>query len=420
MIKGNLTIPTSQVPNIEINPNSLGFIMSNRFPSLQSTFKYLYSRSQVFTSLYMRQDTIARDTGFERETSNRALKFLHLHGFILKHRRPGKKTCEYFIGAFWMTSAGRLILIIIFHISFLCVGFEPYVTQLNITNVNKEILAQPESAANDVFVNLFSKKEQNSTAHALSNKPATQLLYSSAQPPWLYRTEEIGEPNKKRTFEQFEALFFNEREQYMNNFSQEQLVQLSPYSKEVLSYATKMLTKDMAGGKPITNQFAYFKSICERQKNKTPQAGYAKPTTRPTSGPQSAYKHVEFISETDFDFVYNSEKVLHNCMLHDETFHKGAARVENPKWKLITVEQQQQVMREIHVDCTCRQLVDRSIHDEPVVDKKETTEPVTKLHTFDWNSLVPEPKVVTECHTLEDPPAQYIGEEYGEFEEVLD
>jgi hypothetical protein len=126
------------------------------------------------------------------------------------------------------------------------------------------------------------------------------------------------------------------------------------------------------------------------------------------------------MAESDYEFALNVERVLHRRMLNDETFHKGAARIANPKWKLISLEEQEFIMSTIHIECECRQLVDRSIHQEPVVDKKETIEPVTESHTLprDWNEMIL-PKSVSDNSPVF-MSEQHLGEEYDEFQEILD
>lgn len=266
---------SSQIKFNDISPNSTGFISNNSNLSIKLTLNYLISRSNLFKSLYMRQDTIAESIGYCKKTVTRAVDYLHIHGFIFKHYRPGKKTCEYFVNTFFFTTAGRLFLLIIFQISFLCVGSEPYVPQLILTNANKNESANPNGTNSDVSVPNFYKN-CTGTNIALNTNHVKQDLYSTQERYELFRTEIKGEPNQKISFDQFEAIYFPKKESYMNNFTEEQLVQLAQYSKDTLNYATKMFTKDMASGKQMGSQFDYFKSICFRYASKTPKTGTTK------------------------------------------------------------------------------------------------------------------------------------------------
>ncbi len=338
---------------------------------------------------------MAKETGLGVATVKRSIIRLADLG-IIQSWAKGYSACTYLLNEFFKQKK----IMAMFKVYF--IGF--FAISALSSGINRELV---------LTLNELNLLKSTGTNIVLSNNIAAQDLYLPDS-AWLYRSEK-GVPNKKITFEQFEAQFFKQ-EQYMNNFTQDQLLQLVHYPKETLSYATKMLTKDMAAGKEITNQFAYFKSICERAKIKTPQTGSVKPTTRPTTGAQSIYKHEEREQESDYVFARNLELKLHERR-NDETLHKAVFRVENPKWKRITVEEQQQIMTDIHQDCNCRQLVDRSLHEESVVDKKETTEPVG----MNWNSLVQaKPEVPVSDNIPDFMSEQHLGEEYGEFQEVLD
>lgn len=368
---------TSQVLNTEIISDPIGFLREACFTADQLIIKLFATNLKKHKIFDYSHAYIAKVTGLSIRTVQRSIKRLIKHGILESIWRP-YNTCIYLLHDFFKSES------LLSKLKWFFVG-----------------LFSLSSLVSEGGVRLLILKEViykcTGTNSVMSNNIAAQDLYLSPAAPWLYSSEK-GEPNKKMTFEQFEAQFFK-KEQYMNTFTQDQLQQLAQYPKETLSYATKMLTKDMGAGKTITNQFAYFKSICERHKNKTPEMGKPKATSRPVHGPQSIFKQEERIQETDYEFAYNVERVLHNRMLNDNTFHKGAARIANPKWKLITLEEQQFIMSEIHVDCNCRQLVDRSLHDEPFVIKKETTS------GMDWNSLVPaKSEVVTRSHTLEPVP----------------
>lgn len=73
-----------------------------------------------------------------------------------------------------------------------------------------------------------------------------------------------------------------------NNFTDEQLFELQKYSKETLSYATKILTRDMAAAKSIPNQFAYFKGVCEKSHNHQSTYGSFTKQSKPKMNENSA------------------------------------------------------------------------------------------------------------------------------------
>lgn len=122
---------------------------------------------------------------------------------------------------------------------------------------------------------------------SVRTEPLRRLLYLP-ETVWLYVPEKDHEPNKKMSFEQFEAQFFNEQEQYMLAFTEEQLRQLEQYPKEAWDYANRMVAKDLMAGKTISNQFGYFLSICKAHANKNPQMG--KTATQNNPKPQQAWQ----------------------------------------------------------------------------------------------------------------------------------
>lgn len=377
MNKVTLNIPICQQKNKQIISYNKGFSIS--IPQPEDVVRYIKSLSVAGQSVVKTlldehsrsprirtsRDTLAAKSGCHPNHVSRILKKLSLKGLIYKWQ-PGGETNVY--------------------------KWEPVVTESSVMAELKRFfrifvcfnigLLTVKSGCIPVVTHLTLNDKRDATV----NEYSSSLLYLPEVAPWVYSSKEKGEPNKKVPFEQFEAQFFP-KEQYVNSFTQEQLVQLAPYPKDILIYATKMLTRDMAAGKSIGNQFAYFKSICERQQQKNPQSGYSKPAARPSTGPQSVYKAIERIVESDYEFAFNMERILHDKVLNDPTLHPNAKRYANPKWKLITPEEQQEIMKTIHQDCSCRDNVDFDLHnDKEVMEAKKKQEVVQNIKN--WNDMI--------------------------------
>lgn len=463
MNKGIPTLPTSQVPFSELNPNSIGLIVNNSHPSINATLEYLISRSQIFESLYMRQSTIAHCLGYGERTIRRSLSYLHSFGLIFKHTRTGKRTCEYFVNAFFFTAPGRLILIIIFSISFLYVTSEPYGRQYNITNVNENAPRDILASADDVPVPLFIKKgpeaSQDSRGIGFHCTPPAIADEFYNQSPWHDKVFWAEKPSFISSTE-FDAIFYAERiclsaddnhipkrNEEMFNFTKEQCNQIAQYPEDSIKRAMQRVQEEAAKGNTPPNLFQWFLTICrtckpgegDAKEKKNPETGRAKASTNNNhylrtkdnwieghdvvQTPNTRQSEVKKV-ESQMEWAINVEKTLHNRYLNDPSFNKAAAMYANPLGEMIP----QSIVDDIHTDCQCRSNVDKELNIkiqpaiDPFVDKSSTIEPVTKPHAFNWNDMIlqtkpVEPEYVPNSHELKD---VYIGEEFGEFQEILD
>jgi len=333
----------------------------------QRVLHYFLQAHQSIEQLSMAQTTIALKLNCSVRSVGRAIKRLVDLGLIYYWQRP-YDTNLYMIEDILLEPATlqqlRILFrnIFLFSISFL----------LSRDNVRPLILD----------VNILSKcNEQTTSPTPRTNK---EVLYLP-QVVWLYDLKLEGEPNKKKTYEEFEALF-TPWDLNMLSFTTEQQQQLEQYSQSTRDYAHKIFTKDMASGKAISSQFAYFSSICRNHaaKNKTPEKGYAQPSSRPNVGPHSVWKQEERIAETDFEWALNAERVLHKRMLDQDT-HPIAATYPNPKLKFLSQEEQDLIMQ-IHNDCTCRDNIDYSL--TGFIDIPFKPQPVLKRHELKEESTV--------------------------------
>lgn len=390
MNNNNKQYHTSQVKIIDKSPCSLGFFIDKLNQSDQLVIKLFVTNLKNHNSFHYSHAYIAQVTKLSRITVQRSIKRLQNHGILESIWRP-YNTCLYILNEAYS------------HPSF--------ISQIKRFFMGFFLISTLTVKGGDalLMLNEFIYK-RTGTSSALSNKPAAQNLYSSEQAPWLYDNIS-GEPNKKVTFEQFEAQFFP-KEQYMNTFTEDQLLQLAYYPKETLQYATKMLTKDMAAGKQISNQFAYFKSICERNKNKPPQREGQQSFSRPKVGPTSVWQKEERVLETDFEWCSNVEPKLHEFVLANHPGLRITRSLADARFNKLTKEQQQYLITKVHIDCNCRQVVDTlsTTQTQPVL--------VTESHTLNWNDMImTTPEYVTKCHELESPVADL---QYGDFPEIMD
>ena len=379
----NKSIPnilTSQALNNDIILDYIGFLRDRLYVSDQLILKLIVTNLKNHNIFDYSHALIAKITGLSIRTVQRSIIRLVKHGILKSIWRP-YNTCIYFLHDLFNNPS------IIKKLKWLFIGI-----------FSLGLLAPKEGVRLLILKDVIYKR--TCTNIVMSTNIAAQDLYLSAAVPWLYGTEK-GEPNKKVTFEQFEAQFFKE-EQYMNNFTEEQLLQLAQYPKETLSYATKMLTKDMSDGKAITNQFAYFKSICERLKNKTPQRDVQQPFSRPKVGPQSVWKKEERVLETDFEWCSNVEPKLHEFVLADHPGLRITRSLADARFNRLTKEQQHYLINTVHIDCNCRQ----------PIDTLSIPEPVTKVHYTNWNDMI---LPVRDENSQTD-----ISHEYNEYEEILD
>ena len=255
--------------NVEQSPIAKGFIeplpiIREQLSVIQQrVLHYFLEANQSIEQLSMAQTTIALKLNCSVRSVGRAIKRLVDLGLIYYWQRP-YDTNLYMIEDILLEPATlqqlRILFrnIFLFSISFL----------LSRDNVRPLILD----------VNILSKcNEQTISPTPRTNK---EVLYLP-QVVWLYDLKLEGEPNKKKTLEEFEALF-TPWDLNMLSFTTEQQQQLEQYSQSTRDYAHKIFTKDMASGKAISNQFAYFNSICRNHaaKNQTPQKGSAQPIVK--------------------------------------------------------------------------------------------------------------------------------------------
>lgn len=251
------------------------------------------------------------------------------------------------------------------------------------------ILSKPSLTQADrpLILNDLNLLERTGTSTGPRTATSGAMLYLTDN-TWLYSTKETGPKNKKCTLEQFEAKLTGEN---MEHFTEEQLEQLAQYPKESVKYARQMLTKDMAAGKIITNQFGYVLAISRNHAQKPSKTGIQQPT-----------RHVQAYKESD-------EEIRARLQDRRERIRvKAAAQGINPA--AYTVAELQLLMNGYELMSNAeRQQVDKKKPilpyiphpEEPTRDKNSHVEPVTN-----WNDMI----MIA--------PVPYIDEQ-SEWEEVL-
>ncbi len=186
----------------------------------------------------------------------------------------------------------------------------------------------------------------------------------------------------------------------MYNFSDEELTVIGSYPKEAYAYACKTMTSAIHQGQKINAPFKWFVSVCESyiKKNQTTSTGKQFSYTRPSTGPQAIFQPEQRQQESDYEFAANVENVLHRRNLAGE-MHRNAGNYPNPKLKLLTQTEQDDIMA-VHVECSCRQTVDDSlviIQPAPVTKRDASA----TRHDFNWNDMIMKTPTVDKMSTDE-------------------
>ena len=236
----------------------------------------------------------------------------------------------------------------------------------------------------------------------------------------------------------------------MYNFSEEEMVILKGYPKEALNHANKQMQSMYNAHKPISSPFKWFCSVCDnylqKQINQTPKTGNApafqqsrlkqqsedekyrrtqenwQPGMPVLNHPHNRSATVKTV-ETVIEWAMNVERNLHDRMLNDPDFHQWAAKYANPEWHKLTPEQQIEGMNEIHIDCTCRDIVDRELDftSEPIKPKAAALSP-TEVKMRAWNNeiikvAVPKDVIQAKPPTFDEPLGQ---SNIGDYEDSFD
>lgn len=335
------------------------------------TLHWILSFNKIYKSMYFSQKFIGSKLRRAQQTVSGYFNSLDDSNLVIKFHRGRHKTIEYVVNP-QLLEQPYLDKLKSFFNDF----FKFFTLSL--------ILSSPISAVRRESVQLIKEVYLYNCTSTVQKRTSIneEILLYEYDPTWYYQactctgctTEAV--PNKKRTLLEFEALFKKEQEQYMQAFTEEQLIVLAQYPKASLEYAQKMLTRDMAAGKGITNIFSYFHAICKKHAEKNPQTGKTKSSPsrpRPSSfteyveggkwipgariinndrNYQTTITHVE----TDIEWALNYEKSIHHRTINDPEFAKRSARFDgNPLWNKFSPEQQQDIWIQAHVpSCTCR------------------------------------------------------------------
>lgn len=176
----------------------------------------------------------------------------------------------------------------------------------------------------------------------------------------------------------FSSVGLEKREGARVLFTESELQEIAKYDKEVFEYASREMTRALHTNQVINSPFKWFIAVCEsylakqRQPKKIPYKGSAQPFIRPKDGPLSIFRPEERILETDYDFCLNVERALHRRMTDDPNFNKEAARYANPKWEHISAAEREKICLEVHIDCVCRESVDKVLN----ISQKESRDEI--------------------------------------------
>jgi hypothetical protein len=339
--------------------------------------------------MYFSQSYLARRIGVSRKTINEWIGLFVELNLIHKYYRQSK-TCTYEIAP-WLLEGDTQDWLKDFYRSFFKLSLAL-------------LLSISAASANVTELTFKGFNLSNCTVTTVQKRTSTneaKLLYEH-DPTWCYQactctgctTEAF--PNQKRSYLEFEAILESTNmSQELLPFTQEQLGQLTQYSKESIEYANKIVTKDLHSGKAIHNQFNYFLSIVKAYQEKTHKRdGSGASQQRPRASTftpyveggkwvpgariinndhnyQTTITHVE----TDREFALNYEKEIHRLtqMTQEELDlaqpnFKGISMQQRAKfnrcpiWSKFSPEEQRMIWNLAHGSaCKCRKNEDAGL-----------------------------------------------------------
>lgn len=264
-------------------------------------FFHLKSMSDDLDFVFPSQTTLARTLGLgdNRWAVSDAAEALEQAGYIHIERVGLKRVKHfYYINPQFKTSKGNKALsnfrlCATFALSFLpalAVPFNPQIAQITLSQgiYNN---ARTFSHCLPLSSQVFLKTLQHSVPqrHCFSTTGETYGHFAGGQPSAQHLTmndwdEIFASTEKKRTG--FEAREF----EYMQAFTEEQLIELARYPMPLLKVANDRVKDDLNAGKDIGDLFAYFKAICEALANKSLQREGQKTRASIRSAPVEEYK----------------------------------------------------------------------------------------------------------------------------------
>ena len=360
--------------NSKIISNPKGFLDECRSGSDKLILRFFLTHYEKHKTLEYSHWYIAIKTKLSVATVKRSISRLSRLGIIQSIWRP-YNTCEYIINEFFKLPSTMKLM----KDYFFCFLSVSLLLSVRSSNPERELLLILKD------FNLLKCTGTTSTTTPKSTSPYGEKLLYLPDSTWYFGRDCTGVPNKKRSFVEFEALFSftQEKEQYMQAFTEEQLTTLAQYPKASLEYAQKMLTRDMAAGKGITNLFSYFHAICKAHAEKAPKTGKTMASVgkpRPSNFNeyvaggkwvpgaeiintpntfQSSITHVE----TEIEWAMNYEQSIHQRTQLDPVFAKQTARFDkNPIWSKLNEQQRTNIWSTAHGnDCSCRKNEDAGL-----------------------------------------------------------
>lgn len=194
---------------------------------------------------------------------------------------------------------------------------------------------------------------------------------------WRYKEyfKEKVEPNTPMTYRQWDEVMNLpavpiQKESTMPAFNLEQLKQITTYPKDAVEYADYVLNKRMLAGDVPNNIEAFYFGVLRnydpKRHRKNPSRGTSQNFNnqqaqdssyqRPSQGPRAIYEHQERQPEDPVNGYRKIEEAVHSGKIT-----KAAAVYPNLYEKCVSEEIKQQIMKEVHQGCECRQNVDSSL-----------------------------------------------------------
>lgn len=288
--KGLITISQevkfTTIPQVKTNINDL--------PKLAKQILFLMvglnQKHDKYNFVFPSRITIAATLGTHVKAISEMTNQLQELGLVQKSRRYNKSNF-YFLHPYLITDDGQKLLkkvriFATFALSFLLVKGSPIdaanrAIPLYKGLYNKEIKFVRATASNS-FQSLFLNYHHGAQNEQLSTKGETYNRRDGHPPSTQYMTRD-----------DWDKIYDSPKKEFSTQmFTEEQLLDIAKYPRNILEQATKRLTNEMHSGKEIHNHFGYFKAICDAliQQEKTPKRDGYKTRASVASRPVEEYK----------------------------------------------------------------------------------------------------------------------------------
>jgi DNA-binding MarR family transcriptional regulator len=272
--------------------------------------KYFLQQQSIHKQLFYSHRYLAQVTKLSYSTVKRSIRRLEKLGYLLSVKRP-YKSCLYFLDEMFSIPHIKEQVKKYFKIGFLMSLLFSYYTHQakserviilkdnisncdSVTNVQKTI--KPKKL-------LWEFQDKWREFQYGGERPPTKRLSFDEDLMLLHRDvpmDYVRKQNKEKNME----------------FTQEELSQLSQFSKQTLEYAKEIVRKDEQQGKQISNPFKYFFAICERHQQRNPTTGKRYAPKESTPPPSPVAWKASTLAQDQYDRkvrIYNRQVKLYNA-----------------------------------------------------------------------------------------------------------